>query len=149
MASNKNQIPFSEFAVGKVFDFGESSISEDEIISYAKQWDPLPFHTSVEGGENSMFRGLFSSGPQIFHIIHKEHWLRLFGHSVLCGLGVNNWKFKKPIYANKTIKSRITILDIEADNKRQRASVTWQYEFLNQYDEQYQCLDMTILHSMV
>ncbi len=113
MALNSQEIPYSEFEVGKVFNFDECTISKEEIITYAKQWDPLPFHTSVEEGEKSMFRGLFASGPHIFHIIHKEHWLRLFGHSVLCGIGVNNWKFKKPIYANKTIKSRVTILEIE------------------------------------
>jgi acyl dehydratase len=146
--SSKKDIPFSEFNQHKTFDFGECTLSEEQIITYAKQWDPLPFHLSQEGGEKSVFGGLIASGPQIFHEIHKHHWLPLFGHSVVCGMGVNNWKFIKPIYPNQIVHSRITIINIEMSKAKKHAKVTWFYEFLDANGGPYQTLEMFILHSM-
>ena len=146
--SSKKDIPFSSFQLQKTFDFGECSLSEEQIIDYAKQWDPLPFHLSKDGGEKSVFRGLIASGPQIFHEIHKHHWLPLFGHSVVCGMGVNNWQFVKPIYVDQIIHSRITITDIEVSKAKKHAKVSWFYEFLDDTGSPYQTLEMFILHSM-
>ena len=146
--SSKKEVPFSDFHKNKVFDFGKCSLSEKQIIDYAKQWDPLPFHLSKEGGEKSIFGGLIASGPQIFHEIHKNHWLPLFGHSVICGIGVNNWIFIKPIYVDNLIHSRITIIDLEVSKAKKHAKVSWFYEFLDADGEPYQSLEMTILHSM-
>ncbi|MBT6438434.1 MAG: hypothetical protein HOK72_01930 [Flavobacteriales bacterium] len=145
---SKKIVSFSEFHKNKVFDFGKCSLSEKQIIDYAKQWDPLPFHLSKEGGEKSIFGGLIASGPQIFHEIHKNHWLPLFGHSVICGIGVNNWIFIKPIYVDNLIHSRITIIDLEVSKAKKHAKVSWFYEFLDADGEPYQSLEMTILHSM-
>lgn len=142
------EIPYAALKKGTTFELGTNSFSEEEIITYAKKWDPLPFHTSVEAGNESMFRGVIASGPQIFHEVHKSQWLPRFGHSVLCGLGVNNWKFKQPVYPDKLIKSQITILDIQENKERQRAVIVWYYEFLDPHLEPYQSLEMTVLHKM-
>ena len=95
-----------------------------------------------------MFGGLIASGPQIFHLVHKNQWLPRFGNSVLCGQAVNNWKFHQPLYPNQTVNSQITIKEITNGRKKNTASITWFYEFLDENSKPIQTLEMIILHNM-
>jgi len=65
------ELSFIDFEVGKKFDFGCTVLSEEEIISWAKQNDPLDIHTDKAAAERSIFKGLIASGAHIFTIVHK------------------------------------------------------------------------------
>jgi acyl dehydratase len=142
-------IDFKEIKVGNVYELGKRSLTEQEIISFAKIFDPLPFHLSREEGKKTMFGDLFASGSQIFHVVHKEQWLTRFGHSIICGLGVNNWKFLQPIFPDQEITSKITVWEIKTSKRKTSASVTWYYEFLDKDGAPVQTMEMFILHKMV
>lgn len=51
-----------DFAVGQRFVTGTHTITEDEIIRFATQFDPQPFHLEHAAAEASLFRGLAASG---------------------------------------------------------------------------------------
>ena len=53
---------FEDFAVGEVIELGSYTATSEEIIEFAEQFDPAPFHVSESGGKNSMFGGLVASG---------------------------------------------------------------------------------------
>ena len=53
---------WEDFPVGRVREFGGITLSAEEIIAFARQFDPQPFHLSEEGGRNSLFGGLCASG---------------------------------------------------------------------------------------
>lgn len=48
--------------VGDTETFGSYEVTREEIQSFAKQYDPQPFHTDREVAEESMFGGLVASG---------------------------------------------------------------------------------------
>ncbi|MEP0940334.1 MAG: MaoC family dehydratase [Rhizobiaceae bacterium] len=48
--------------VGMKLEFGSHTFEADEIIRYAKKYDPQRFHVSEEGARNSIFGRLCASG---------------------------------------------------------------------------------------
>jgi acyl dehydratase len=133
--------------VGKPFLLGKVSLSEAQIIEYAKVFDPLEFHTSVEAGKKSIYGGLIASGPHVFQVMHSKFWIPLYGKTVLAGLEVNNWKFLKPVYPNKEVECHIAVLSKKLNSDHKTITVKWLYEFRSaDTTELLQCLEMTILH---
>ena len=137
-----------EFIPGKKYDFGTVVLSEQDIIDFAKAFDPLEFHTDKEAAEKSPFKGLIASGPHIFNFVHRTKWIPLFGKTVICGLEVSHWKFLKPIFANKPVHSSVTILDAKPNYDKKYVPVKWFYEFRDDAGELLQSLEMTVLHKM-
>jgi len=131
--------------LNKQIDIGSVTLSEQDIIDYALANDPLDFHINKKAAEQSIFRGLVASGSQIFNVLHKTGWLPLVGHTVLCGLEVNNWKFLRPVYANQTIKGTVTPIFIK-ENSDKNVIIVWKYEFTDSKNELVQTMEVTILH---
>lgn len=55
---------FEDLKVGRSFTAGPRSVSEAEIIAYARRYDPQPFHTDPAAGREAGFGGVIASGWQ-------------------------------------------------------------------------------------
>jgi acyl dehydratase len=139
---------FKNFALNKSFDLGTVTLSEQEIIEYAKLNDPLEFHINKEAAAKSIFKGFVSSGSQILNTFHVRSWVKMFGHSIICGLEINHWKFLKPVYANQPIKGKVTIIFFKPNPEKKHCVVTWHYEFFDEKAEHVQTLEITVMHRM-
>ena len=53
---------WEDFAVGEVIELGSCSITEAEVLAFARKYDPQPFHTDPEAARRSIFGGLIASG---------------------------------------------------------------------------------------
>ena len=53
---------FGDFAVGEEIDLGSYPVLAREIIEFAEEYDPAPYHLSEEGGRASMLGQLSASG---------------------------------------------------------------------------------------
>ena len=129
-----------------IYDLGVKKFSEEEIIDFAMRYDPLEFHLSVEAGKKSLFKNLVSSGPHPFHYFYKNHWIPKFGKTVVAGLGIDNWKFLKPVYANQQVHCSIRITELIPHKEKGTATVRWLFEFRNEKEELLQHLEMIVLH---
>ncbi len=141
-------LSYKDFKLNKVFDFGYMVLSEQEIIDFATFIDPLDFHTNKEIAERGIFGALITSGPHLFFLFYKTHYVPLFKDTIIAGLEVNNWKFLKPVYANMKVFCKVTIASMKPNKEKNRVTVKWHFEFLNEKDEHFQMLDMTVLHKM-
>lgn len=123
-------------------------LSKNEIIEFAKAFDPLDFHINEEAAQKSPFKGIIASGPHIFTLTHRQNWIPVFGNTVIAGLEVNNWKFLKPVYPNQLILGSVTILSIKRNEEKQYTIVNWLYEFKDEKGEMVQSLEMVIMHKI-
>ena len=137
----------SKIVVGKKFDFGDIILTEQEIIDFAKEFDPLPFHIDRELAEKTMFKGIIASGPHLLNYIHKKEWVPRFGHTVVCGTGISNWKFVKPVYPLQKIHAEVTVLAMKEDEKIGGTVISWLIEFKNVKGEIVQFLQMEVMHN--
>ncbi|MCF7553276.1 MaoC family dehydratase [Pseudonocardia sp. WMMC193] len=55
-------IAFEDLTPGRVFDLGSVTVDRDEMIAFARRFDPQPFHLDEEAGRASVFGGLAASG---------------------------------------------------------------------------------------
>ena len=53
---------FDELAVGQEFRFGPMAMPLDEVLDFARRWDPQPFHTDEARAKESPYGGLIASG---------------------------------------------------------------------------------------
>lgn len=132
--------------VGQKFNFGEITLSEEDIIEFARQFDPLEFHTDREVAKKTMFGGLIASGPHVFNLIYRREWIPRFGKSVICGMGIYNWKFIKPIYANHKILAEVQVKSVVFNEKIGGTEVGWYFEFKNEKGETVQVVDSGVMH---
>ena len=51
-----------DFKEGDNFDLGSYNVTKDEIIEFAKKYDPFPFHIDEEKAKETIFEGIISSG---------------------------------------------------------------------------------------
>ncbi|SDG57413.1 MaoC family dehydratase [Pseudonocardia oroxyli] len=55
-------IAFEDLTPGRVFELGSVTVDRDEMIAFARRFDPQPFHLDEEAGQASVFGGLAASG---------------------------------------------------------------------------------------
>lgn len=87
---------FEDFTVGSSDTFGNYHLTKDEIIEYAKKWDPQPFHIDEKQANQSIFRGLTAAGSHIFAISILLIMQRDIKVKVVAMLGIESLKFKHP-----------------------------------------------------
>ena len=68
---------FDDLSVGQEFSFGTMSMPLDEVLDFARRWDPQPFHTDEARARESAFGGLIASG---IHTLAAA-----FGHMIRTG----------------------------------------------------------------
>ncbi len=114
---------FEDRAIGEMIDLGAHTFSADEIISFARQFDPQPFHLDEAAGKRSLFGGLAASGwHTVAHYIRllvtermrSETALRARGLPVAGygpSPGMTNLSWLKPVLAGDTISFRTMITE--------------------------------------
>jgi acyl dehydratase len=101
---------FEDLTVGEIIALGSETVTRDMIVTFAREFDPLPFHLDEEAAKRSLLGGLAASGWQTGALT-----LRLLGEHFLThiasagGLGFSNLKWKKPVMVDDTIFPIATI----------------------------------------
>ena len=136
-AAGAGLLYFEDFAEGQVVELGEVRVTAEEIVSFAAQFDPQPFHLSEEGGRQSIYGGLIASG---LHTIGM--WMRLYVEQVLVRAhsmgspGVSEVRWLKPVRPGDTLRCRWVVLGCRvSQSKPDRGLVESRAEVLNQGGE--------------
>lgn len=135
---------FEDFTVGHVIDLGElPTLSEDEIIAFARQWDPQPFHIDPVAAKETIYGGLIASGWQTALLTMRLMVDELLSKTDAQGSpGVENIRFVKPVRAGDRLRARYTVLVAEPSAKRPtRGKVLGRTELLNDADDVVYSMD--------
>ncbi|AMR77384.1 putative dehydratase, MaoC-like domain [Cupriavidus phytorum] len=128
---------FEDFEVGSRRELGSYLVTEEEILSFARQYDPQPFHIDKEAASNSIYGGLISSGWMTCSIMMRLLVLSTTGKSASMGSpGVDEIRWLKPVYAGDTLTVVLNVLDSRpSQSKPDRGVVHTQWEATNQRGE--------------
>jgi acyl dehydratase len=128
---------FEDYIAGSVYEFGSITVTEEEIIDFAKKYDPQPFHIDHEAAKNSYFGGLISSGWLTTGLM-----MRLLVDNYVSGVaslgspGVKELKWLKPVRPGDELSIRVTILEARRSRtKPERGMVDISVEVLTQKRE--------------
>jgi acyl dehydratase len=128
---------FEDFSEGETLDLGTFSLTADEIIDFARKYDPQPMHTDPEAARASIYGGLIASG---WHTVAS--YMRLVVDNVLRGTesigspGVDNLRWLKPVRPGDTLRAKFIIVESRESNSRPDwGIVRSRGEVLNQNDD--------------
>ena len=127
-----------DFVVGQVFKpSGRVQVTKDEIIAFAKKFDPQYFHLDEEAAKNSIFGRLVASGWHTAAMTMRlfvEHYLSKV--ATLPSPGIDELRWVRPVRPGDTLRVRVTVLEANRSrSKPDRGMVRSLVEVLNQNDE--------------
>jgi acyl dehydratase len=124
---------FEDFQPGQVFDFGRRTLTREEIVAFAREFDPQPFHLSDEGP----FGGIVASGWHTIAIGSRLMVDAVVGDAAGLGSpGFEEIRWLVPVRPGDELRGRATVLDAKASEKNpDRGTVHWLFETFNQRDE--------------
>jgi acyl dehydratase len=111
---------FEDFTEGQVIELGTlPPLTEEEIIAFARQWDPQPFHTDPAAAKESIYGGLIASGWQTALLTMRLQVENLLNDTDAKGSpGLENIRFRKPVRAGHRLAARYTVVKAEPSAKR-------------------------------
>ncbi len=128
---------WEDFYPGKVLETGGASLSEEEIIEFAKKYDPQPFHIDPELARQSFFGGLIASGWQTASLCMRMICdLYLLDAASLGSPGIDELRWVKPVHPGDTLRLKSTVLETRASTSRpDMGTVRSRSEVYNQHGE--------------
>ena len=134
---------WEDFKVGEVHQIGEKRVDKDEIIAFAKQFDPQPFHVDEAAAKASMYGGLIASGWHTVALVMRMMCDSYMLDSASLGSpGIDNLKWLKPVRPGDTIRAQRTTLEVRASASRpEMGLVKTRWEVFNQDAEQVMTME--------
>ena len=128
---------WEDMAVGQVRDLGTISPSREEIIAFASQFDPQPFHLDDAAGAASVFGGLCASGWRTCAMAMRLMVMNFLQQTSSLGSpGLENIQWKKPVYPNDTLRLQTTVLETKPMGRRPDVGMTRNlWEMFNQHGD--------------
>ena len=123
-----------DFHTGETIDLGTCTISRDEILEFARRYDPQPFHIDEEAARRSIYGGLIASGWHTTALL-----MRLMVDGMVAGAqsmgspGVDEIRWLTPVRPGDTLAARAVVLDVVTSrSKSDRGHLRTRYEMFNQ-----------------
>jgi acyl dehydratase len=128
---------FEDFYPGQELDAGSRTVSEAEIIAFARDFDPQPFHIDPEAAAASIYGEVIASGWHTCSMIMRLIVDAMLGGSSSMGSpGLDKVRWHLPVRANDTLRVRYSTTQVKASVSRPDRGVVWStWQAFNQRDE--------------
>lgn len=128
---------FEEFEVGQKFTSPGRTVTETDIVLFAGlSGDYNPLHTDLEFCKDTIFGEKIAHGLLGLSILTGlSTRLGIFDGTAIAFLGINDWKFLKPILVNDTIHYDMEIVEVRETSKDDRGIVYRKFDLKNQKNE--------------
>jgi acyl dehydratase len=110
---------FEDYAVGQKFGSGTVTVTAERIKSFAREFDPQPFHTDEEAAKKTFFGGLVASG---WHTASMS--MRLFVESDITpeggsiGAGGSDLSWPRPTRPGDVLRIESEVLELRPSKSR-------------------------------
>ena len=136
---------FDEINENDLFLTDSYKVTKEDIMSFASVYDPLYIHIDEERAKEGFFGEIIASGLHGLSITWKL-WIELdvIGDDAIGGVGIDNVKFIRPIYANDVLSVQAKIINKQEHiNKSDRGYFTIQLKTYNQSEQLVLKADVT------
>jgi acyl dehydratase len=129
---------FEDFHVGDTFDLDATTqVTAEEIITFARQFDPQPFHLDAEQARDSFFGQLVASGWHTTALLTRLVVDGLINETISMGSpGVDEIRWLRPLRPGDTLHARFSVLACTPSKSRPTMGVVRsQCALFNQEEE--------------
>jgi acyl dehydratase len=113
------ELAFEDLTPGRVFDLGTTVVDRDEMVAFARRFDPQPFHLDEDAAASSLFKGLAASGWFTAGL-----WMRAYVDTVLNRAtslgspGGDDIAWPAPVFAGDELRASMEILEARLSRSR-------------------------------
>ena len=128
---------FDDFVVGESIELGSVLVTEEEILDFARRFDPQTFHTDPVAAQASPFGGLIASGWHTCSLYMRLLYDGMLADAASQGsTGMEELRWLAPVRPGDTLTARYVVLDAQrSSTKPHRGTVTFRSEMVNQHGE--------------
>lgn len=109
---------FEDLAVGDVTDCGATTVTKAEIIEFAEQFDPQPFHLDEAAAAESVFGGLVASGWHTAALCMRLMVGGMEDQAFAGARGVDELRWHRPLRPGTTLSVEIEVLRKDPEGGR-------------------------------
>lgn len=110
---------FEDFAVDQLFGLGPFEVTAKDIVAFAKEFDPQPFHLDDAAGRNSILQGLAASGWHTTSILLRTICDAFLSRSAVQGSsGMDDVRWLKPVHAGDVLSGELAITALRRSESR-------------------------------
>jgi len=114
-----NLLYFEDFPVGEIKEYGDRLVTADEIVAFARRFDPQSFHLDAEAAKDSQAGGLIASGWHTASLLMRMNCDEFLLRSASQGApGVDEVKWIKPVRPGECLRVRRTTLGARGSASR-------------------------------
>ena len=128
---------FEDFVAGQEIALGSRTVSEEEIIAFATQFDPQPFHVDHEAAAASMFGGVVASGWHTCSMMMRIVVDGMMASSSSMGSpGLDKVRWILPVRSGDTLSVSYLTTAVKASASKSDRGVVWStWKATNQHGE--------------
>jgi acyl dehydratase len=138
---------FEDVQVGQTLRYGRYEVTREEIVAFARQFDPQPFHLDDAAGRQSMFGGLIASGwhtAAMFMRMVADHMSPL--GAIQGALGFDDLKWLTPVRPGDVLTGESTVTQaVPSRSRPDRGTVSIASRVLNQRGEAVMSLTSLVI----
>jgi acyl dehydratase len=128
---------YEDFAVGERTDLGSHTMTSDEMLVYARRYDPQPFHVDPEAARRSIFGGLIASGWHTCAVLMRlsVEDLRRTPAAAIGSPGIDSVRWLRPVRAGDTLSATTEIVETWPSRSKPMGFVRRRSEMTNQHGD--------------
>ena len=108
-----------DLAPGQVYELGRRTLGRDEIVAFAREWDPQPFHLDEQAAAASIYGGLIASGWHTVCVFMRLYADGLLVRAAAMGSpGVDELRWLKPVRPGDTLAARLEVLEVRPSRSK-------------------------------
>lgn len=130
---------YDDHDIGHVFEFGSITMTREDIIEFAQEYDPQPFHVDEEKAIEGMYGGIIASGWHTVSVCMRLIVENMMGpeSGSLGSPGLNEVSWPKPVRPGDTLRIRAKLLEkIPSKSKPDRGFWRVRFTAINQNNEE-------------
>jgi len=128
---------FEDYRVGEQVEFGSYRMTEEQIVAFARDFDPQPFHVDKDAARQSVYGGLVASGWHTASAMMRmmvDHFIS--PKTSMGSPGMDEIRWLKPVRPGDTLRVRVTVLSAkQSTNKPDRGVIDQRVEVINQHGD--------------
>ena len=138
---------FAQFHAGQVIEAGPHVVAQDELLGFARDWDPQWFHTDPEAAAAGLFGGLIASGWHTCAIAMRlVVKAALEGSESFASPGLQSLRWPHPVRPGDALRLRAEVIEARrSDSKPTLGILRWRWRLFNQHGAEVLDTDVTSL----
>ncbi|MEY4862904.1 MAG: hypothetical protein RLZ51_999 [Pseudomonadota bacterium] len=128
---------FEDYPVGETARFGDTLVTEAEVLDFARRFDPQPFHLDAQAAGESIYGGIIASGWHTASMAMRmmvDHYISV--KASMGSPGIDELRWLKPVRPGDRLRMQVTVLDSRpSQSKPDRGMVQFLQTVVNQEGE--------------